>query len=67
MNDRRSSRNGIIPVDEDMRRLFQECKLGRGNAALLNEALAFATPEDLKEKGIIKVRMIVTFLRSNVI
>jgi hypothetical protein len=46
----------IIPVDEDMRRLFQECKIGRGNAALLCEALAFATPEDLKRKEIIKVR-----------
>ena len=45
----------IIPVDEDMRRLFQECKIGRGNAALLCEALAFATPEDLKRKEIIKV------------
>lgn len=47
----------IIPVDEDMRRLFQECKIGRGNAALLCEALAFATPEDLKRKEIIKVRI----------
>ena len=45
----------IIPVDEDMRRLFQECKIGRGNAALLCEALAFATPEDLKRKDLIKV------------
>lgn len=48
----------IIPVDEDMRRLFQECKIGRGNAALLCEALAFATPEDLKRKELIKVSRI---------
>ena len=38
-----------------MRRLFQECKIGRGNAQLLGEALVFATPEDLK-KEIIKVK-----------
>ncbi|EIN05886.1 hypothetical protein PUNSTDRAFT_91523 [Punctularia strigosozonata HHB-11173 SS5] len=47
-------RNRIIPPDEDIRRLFQECKVGRGNAALLSEALAFAKPEDLKEKDVIK-------------
>ncbi|KAI5118710.1 hypothetical protein M0805_004510 [Coniferiporia weirii] len=52
--DRRPSKNGIIPVDEDIRRLLQECKIGRGNARLLNEALAFASPSDLKEKEIIK-------------
>lgn len=55
MRERLSSRAGIIPVDEDIRRLFQECKIGKGNASLLSEALAFAKPEDLKEKGIIKV------------
>ncbi|KAL5479090.1 hypothetical protein ACEPAI_2378 [Sanghuangporus weigelae] len=54
MSERRSSRNGIIPVDEDIRRLSQECTIGRGNAQLLDEALAFATPDDLKEKDIIK-------------
>ncbi|KAJ7233186.1 hypothetical protein C8J57DRAFT_1090708, partial [Mycena rebaudengoi] len=43
----RSTRTGIIPLDEDMRRLFQECKIGSGNAALLSQALAMATPEDL--------------------
>lgn len=37
-----------------MRRLFQECKVGRGNASLLSEALAFARPEDLKLKEIIR-------------
>lgn len=39
---------GIIPPDEDMRRLFQECKIGVGNANLLSEALATATPEELR-------------------
>jgi hypothetical protein len=39
-----------------MRRLFQECRFAHGNAQLLSEALAFASPEDLREKDIIKVR-----------
>lgn len=38
-----------------MRRLFQECKVGSGNAKVLFEALAFAKPEDLR-KDIIRVR-----------
>jgi len=38
-----------------MRRLFQECQIGQGNALLLSEALVFAKPEDLKKKEIIKV------------
>ncbi|KAJ7074452.1 hypothetical protein C8F01DRAFT_1100537 [Mycena amicta] len=37
-----------IPPDEDMRRLFQECRIGVGNAMLLSEALAMATPDDLR-------------------
>ncbi|KAF8267754.1 hypothetical protein EI94DRAFT_1729519 [Lactarius quietus] len=44
----------VIPPDEDMRRLFQECRFAHGNAQLLSEALAFASPEDLREKDIIK-------------
>ncbi|KAH9916215.1 uncharacterized protein B0H18DRAFT_1038853 [Fomitopsis serialis] len=51
---RTSSRSQVIPPEEDMRRLFQECKVGRGNASLLSEALAFARPEDLKLKEIIR-------------
>ena len=50
-----SSRHRVIPPEEDMRRLFQECKVGSGNASLLSEALAFAKPEDLKNKEIIRV------------
>lgn len=38
-----------------MRRLFQECKVGSGNATLLSDALLFAKPEDLKNKDIIRV------------
>ncbi|KAF8064159.1 hypothetical protein FPV67DRAFT_1629149 [Lyophyllum atratum] len=48
------SRNRIIPPDEDIRRLFQECKIGQGNASLLSQALALSRPEDLKKKDIIK-------------
>jgi len=49
-----STRNRVISVEEDIRRLFQECKVGRGNASLLSEALMFAKPEDLKEREIIR-------------
>ena len=44
----------VIPPDEDMRRLLQECRFAHGNAQLLSEALAFASPEDLRDKDIIK-------------
>jgi len=49
-----TSRHRVIPLEEDMRRLFQECKFAHGNAALLSESLTFAKPEDL-EKDIIRV------------
>jgi len=38
-----------------MRRIFQECKIGQGNANLLLEALSYARPQDL-EKEFIQVR-----------
>jgi hypothetical protein len=47
-----------------MRRLFTECRMANGNAQLLNEALAFASPEDLREKEIIKVRVCISLSRS---
>ncbi|KAF9784714.1 hypothetical protein BJ322DRAFT_1007361 [Thelephora terrestris] len=43
----------IIPLDEDIRRLFQECQVGRGNAALLAEAVTYTKPEEMKEKEIV--------------
>jgi hypothetical protein len=46
-------RPDIIPPDEDMRRLFQECKIGMGNATLLSQALAMATPEQLGDNVIV--------------
>ncbi|KAG5725088.1 TOM1-like protein 2 [Termitomyces sp. T112] len=48
------SRNRIISLDEDIRRLLQECKLGQGNASLLSQALALSRPEDLKTTDVIK-------------
>ena len=54
----------IIPPEEDMRRLFQECRFAQGNAQLLSEALTFARPEDLREKNIIKVRIRIFLRRS---
>ena len=54
----------VIPPEEDMRRLFQECRFANGNAQLLSEALAFASPEDLREKEIIKVRLRISLSRS---
>ncbi|KJA13530.1 hypothetical protein HYPSUDRAFT_122179, partial [Hypholoma sublateritium FD-334 SS-4] len=47
------TRNRIIPPDEDMRRLFQECKIGQGNASLLSQALALSKPEELRKKDMI--------------
>ena len=61
-NKRRSPvRHRIITPDEDIRRLFQECVIGRGNAGLLSEALAHSKPEDLKEKDVIKVYHVRTY------
>ncbi|KAF8175150.1 hypothetical protein BJ912DRAFT_37738 [Pholiota molesta] len=48
------SRNRIIPPDEDIRRLFQECKIAQGNASLLSQALTLTKPEDLKKADVIK-------------
>jgi hypothetical protein len=45
----------VIPPEEDMQRLLQECRFAHGNAQVLSEALAFASPEDLEEKDIVKV------------
>ena len=38
-----------------MRRLFQECKIGRGNAAALSDGLLHTKPEDLEKMDVIKV------------
>ncbi|KAH7924445.1 hypothetical protein BV22DRAFT_1013288 [Leucogyrophana mollusca] len=46
------SRHRVIPLDEDIRRLFQECKIARGNAGLLSEALVFTNPSDVEQEVI---------------
>ncbi|KAI6030297.1 hypothetical protein EDC04DRAFT_87826 [Pisolithus marmoratus] len=43
----RQRHRGIIPLEEDIQRLFQECKIARGNASVLSDALAFAKPDAL--------------------
>ncbi|KIJ60449.1 hypothetical protein HYDPIDRAFT_139136 [Hydnomerulius pinastri MD-312] len=44
---RRRQQQRVIPLDEDIRRLFQECEFARGNAELLSGTLAFAKPDAL--------------------
>jgi hypothetical protein len=53
-NGKRRHSPAIVPPEEDARRLLQECKIGKGNARVLSEALTFAKPEDLT-KEIVKV------------
>jgi hypothetical protein len=45
----------IIPIDEDVRRLFEECDIAKGNSQLLNQALTYARPEDLVQNPVIRV------------
>jgi hypothetical protein len=44
---RRRYQQRVIPPEEDIRRLFQECKIARGNADVLSQTLAFAKPDAL--------------------
>ncbi|KAH7911794.1 hypothetical protein BJ138DRAFT_1005899 [Hygrophoropsis aurantiaca] len=48
------TRHRVIPPDEDIRRLFQECKIARGNAGLLTEALVFTSPGDTGQETVIR-------------
>ncbi|KAF8172844.1 hypothetical protein K438DRAFT_176726 [Mycena galopus ATCC 62051] len=45
----------IAPLTDDVRLLFQECRLGVGNANLLSEALTMATPEDIYDSDIVEL------------
>jgi hypothetical protein len=45
----------VIPVDEDVRRLFEECDIAKSNAHVLSQALTYARPEDLQENSVIRV------------
>ena len=42
------SQGAIISPEDDIQRLFNVCKVGRGNAELLNEVLVYAKPQELK-------------------
>lgn len=55
--------NQVIPLHEDMRRLFEECEIARGNAQLLTQALTFARPEELNGT-VISVRILLTCILS---
>ncbi|KAI0670647.1 hypothetical protein C8Q78DRAFT_1070191 [Trametes maxima] len=43
-----ASQNPIISPEDDIQRLFNVCKVGRGNAELLQEVLVYAKPQELK-------------------
>ncbi|KAH6901400.1 hypothetical protein BKA70DRAFT_1436083 [Coprinopsis sp. MPI-PUGE-AT-0042] len=46
--------NGIIPHDEDIRRLFQRCQTAGGYASVVSEAVLTCTPSSLESNPIIK-------------
>ncbi|QRW10666.1 TOM1-like protein 2 [Ceratobasidium sp. AG-Ba] len=45
---------GVISLEEDMRRLFEECEISRDNCKILAEALVYATPEILPSDPLIQ-------------
>ncbi|KAG8681829.1 hypothetical protein FRC08_015372 [Ceratobasidium sp. 394] len=45
---------GVIPPEEDMRRLFEECEISRDNCRILGESLVYATTETILEDPIIQ-------------
>ncbi|OCH95293.1 EF-hand protein [Obba rivulosa] len=40
----------VISVEDDVKRLFNVCTIGRGHASLLQDSLVFVKPEDIKEE-----------------
>ncbi|KAL0578824.1 Rho guanine nucleotide exchange factor, partial [Marasmius crinis-equi] len=54
----------IIPPEEDMRRLFQECVIGKGNADILSQTLEHMPPKKLLEEFSSKERTVVQEFRS---
>jgi len=51
----RKTERGLISLEEDMRRLFEECEVAVYNTRILNEALAYGTPESFRRNPVIKV------------
>ncbi|KAF5339923.1 hypothetical protein D9758_015022 [Tetrapyrgos nigripes] len=45
--EKKSIKNKIIPLEEDTRRLFQECKIGMGNTSRSSQAVGHTKPEEL--------------------
>ena len=45
----------FVPPEEDTRRLFEECDVALYNARILNEALAYSTPDFFRSNPVIKV------------
>ena len=45
-----AAQNAVISPEDDIQRLFNVCKVGRGNAELLNEVLVYAKPQDLRNE-----------------
>ena len=45
----------LIPPEEDMRRLFEECDVAVHSSRILNEALAYGTPESFRDNPVIQV------------
>ncbi|KAG2152802.1 hypothetical protein DEU56DRAFT_977193 [Suillus clintonianus] len=45
---------GVIPPEDDIKRLFQECKIAKGNATVLSEMLAYAKPEQIEGSQILE-------------
>ncbi|KAI0371765.1 EF-hand [Pilatotrama ljubarskyi] len=44
-----NSQPPIISPEDDIQRLFNVCKVGRGNAELLQEVLVYAKPQELRD------------------
>jgi hypothetical protein len=55
---------GIIPPEEDIRRLFQECDVAKNNAQVLAGALPYAAPATFASDPVIQVRLFSSFLRN---
>ncbi|KDQ17109.1 hypothetical protein BOTBODRAFT_53695 [Botryobasidium botryosum FD-172 SS1] len=49
--DQPQDRDWVIPAEEDMRKLFEECEMARGNSQLLINSLTYAKPDDLHVNG----------------
>jgi hypothetical protein len=54
---KKNPQNRIIPIEEDMRRIFNECEDAHNSARLLSDFLAFASPADVEGDvdGVVRV------------